>query len=224
MGWVFVGLLGCVMVAGCAAAPTTAQPAAAPNHANEQPQPVAAPADRFSSELAGFEITKPSDWVFGTAEWESAARARVSVGTPELDAAIREQARLPLVIVLRYPEPSDVPNPTFKAGLRPLGALEGRSPSEIASIVIESMKPAMHAFELEGEIEQSTVGGLESANFRAKFQIKSDTATYDVRSKTWLVPRGLHLFIISGSDPSATPEVEAVFDSMVASIRIRPAN
>jgi hypothetical protein len=178
-------------------------------------------ADRFFSHVAGFSLTKAPAWVFGTAEWEAAARSRTSVGTREIDEAIRERARLPLVIVSRYPEPNDRPNPTLKVGVRPLGELRGKSAAEIARVLVDLLKPSMRAFALDGEIAATEVDGLPAAEFRTTFEAVVEGTVYPVRARTWIVPRGAHLFIIGAAEPATGGTSAADFERMVATIQIR---
>ena len=195
---------------------TTASPAASAAKA--------ADADRFSSESAGVSIVKRPAWSFMKLEDELANRKAVSVGNQETDRAMHDNSVPPLVVIARYPEPSEKPNPTLKINLRALGELTGRAPLEIGQFVADFMAKLIASFALEGEVEVVTLSGLPAATFRAHFslEVPQRGRSYPVKTQVWIVPRGEYAFIIAVSDPTGgAKEFQADFAAMVASIEIR---
>lgn len=184
--------------------------------------------NEFYSEMAGFRITKPDNWVFGTIEQEEANRERVSTGNEQTDEAVR-QARVPLVVIMRHPEPIDEPNPSLKVLFRELPKGKSQTPEKLAQIVAAGMKQMIPSFELDGEITDAVVGGLPAAHFRSKFtvQVGNGGESYPVRSRTWMVPREGHLFVIAASyfepvgEAEGAEDYERIFEKMIQSVVIR---
>lgn len=202
-------------------APAAAEEAGTPGSATSGS---AASESRFHSEVAGFSLTKPKGWHFGTVESEQQNRQRVSVGNAELDELVRKQANASLVTVSKYPEPSDKLNPSVKVILRPLGSLHGVPPKNLATVVVNGMKGAIPSFQVDGEIEDVVVSGLPGAKVRSHFTIEQveQGTKFDVSSRTWFVPRGAYFFMIAMSGPVAGEDVsEAEFEQVLASIEIR---
>lgn len=225
------GLTWAVVVAvGCAApereppqAPAAPERVAAADAART-PDSAAPESRRFRNDVAGFSLTKPEGWHFGTVESEQQNRERVSVGNAELDELVRKQASASLVMVTKYPEPSDTLNPSVKVILRPLGGLQGTPPRGLATAVVTGMKNAIPSFQVDGEIQDVVISGLPGAKVNSHFTIEQveQGTKFDVRSRTWFVPREAYFFMIAMSGPLDGPDAsEAEFDQVLASIEIR---
>jgi len=196
--------------AEAAAAPSGATPAANEN--------------RFYNPVAGVSIQKLPSWFFMSFEMELANRKAVSVGREETDAAMHDSSIPPLVVIGRYEEPSEKPNPTLKINLRALGDLRGASAVNAARAVAKFMLTIIPSFELEGDVQPTQVSGLDAGTFRAHFTLDVPHLgrSFPVKTQCWIVPRGDYGFIIAASDPSGGAEdYEADFQAMVASVVIR---
>lgn len=228
-------IIWAIAVLGCAApereparapdapeAPTAAQAGPA---TEAVPQAVAAQdARRFHDEVAGFSLSKPEGWHFGTVESEQQNRERVTTGNTQLDELVRTRANASLVTVMKYPEPFEKLNPSIKVILRPLGPLQGKSSSEVASVFVAGLKGAIPGFQVDGEIEEVVISGLPGAQVKAHYSIGvvGQGTKYEVRSRTWVVPRGPYVFMIAMSGPASGEDVsEAEFHQALASVEIR---
>jgi hypothetical protein len=215
------GLSACGAAREPAHAPATAgQAAAAPSG----PATESANEDRFYSPVAGVSIVKSSRWFFGTLEMELANRKAVSVGRPDTDAAMHDGSTPPLVVISRYEEPSEKPNPTLKINLRQLGELRGASAVNVARAVAEAMGKAIPSFGLDGAVQKTLVSGLDAGTFRAHFTLEVPhlQRSFPIKTQAWIVPRGDFGFIVTASDPSGgAGDYEADFQAMVATIEIR---
>jgi hypothetical protein len=179
--------------------------------------------NRFYSPMAGISIEKQPNWVFMPLEMELANREAVSVGKKETDAVMHDGTTPPLVVISRYPEPSAKPNPTLKINLRALGDLKGAPPVEITRQVAVVMANAIPTFQLEEEIRDAEIGGLEAGVFRAHFSLEVPRLgrSFTVRTQGWIVPRGNYAIIVGASDPTDGAEnYEADFQTMVKTIVI----
>jgi hypothetical protein len=218
-------VLLCVLVAGCASggsAEGVRSPAA--EQPSVQPEPTGPAEDVFYSEAAGFGLVKPAGWLFAPVEWDEVNRQRVSIGNAELDELVRKHASAPLLIVLKHPEPYDKINPSIKVTLRPLGQLQGMMPRAIAEVVVAGMKQSIPSLELQGDIEETSVGGLAAAHLRSRVTITAGEPAQDflVLSRMWFVPRGGYLFLVGMSGPVTGDEVsEQEFAKVLRTIQIR---
>ncbi len=154
-------LLALVAVAAlpaCGSSAVPKQPSSTPAGASQAPPPASGTAtsasdeNRFYNPVAGVSIEKRPSWAFMPLEMELANRKAVSVGKEETDAAMHDASTPPLVVIARYPEPSDKPNPTLKINLRPLAEMKGAAPVEIARTVAAIMAKAIPSFELDGGV------------------------------------------------------------------------
>jgi hypothetical protein len=180
--------------------------------------------NRFYSPAAGISIDKRPSWFFMPLDLELANRKAVSVGKEETDAAMHDSSTPPLVVIARYPEPSEKPNSTLKINLRALGGLKGFSALQITQAVADSMMKAIPSFELDGGVRAVQVSGLEAGTFRAHFTLVVPRLerSFSVKTQAWIVPRGEDGISIVASDPSGGAEDnDADFQAMVATIRIR---
>jgi hypothetical protein len=220
--------LALILAAGLPACASSATPARAPAAAGPAgAAPERAPAtneNRFYSPVAGVSIEKLPSWFFMSFEMELANRQAVSVGREETDAAMHESTIPPLVVIGRYQEPSQKPNPTLKINLRALGDLRGASAVNTARAVADFMRTIIPSFALDGDVRATQVSGLDAGTFRAHFTLDVPhlNRSFPVKTQCWIVPRGDYGFIISASDPSGGAEdYEADFQAMVATVVIR---
>lgn len=226
MSKMVVGVVAAMLACGCAAtvaAPSPSSPGAA---VGDERVSSASPTsgDRFCSETVGFGIVKPRAWVFASVESDAANRRRASLGNDALDQRIREHGAAPLVVILKHAEPFTALNPTVKIALRPLGKLANSPPREIAEVVVAGMKQMVRSFELDSEIEDTRVAGQPAARFRARFSVEAleQQVSYPVLSRSWLIPRGPDLFIVSMSGPTSGEDIsEAEFARILSSIELR---
>jgi len=188
------------------------------------PSSAAANDNRFYSPVAGITIDKQPSWSFMSLEHELANRQAVSVGNEETDKVMHDSTTAPLVVIARYPEPSEKPNPTLKITLRPLADLRGTPPVDIARAVAQVMAQAIPTFEMEGDARALQVGGLPGATFRAHFTLAVPhlERSFPVNCEAWIVPRGEYGIIIVSSDPTGgAAGYDPDFQAMVKSIVIR---
>jgi len=87
--------------------------------------------DAFRSATAGFEITKPADWHYLTAEQNQENLSRVELTDDEYKEALLKYATVPLVAMVKYAEPFDDLNPSVKVNIKPLGELKGMAATEL---------------------------------------------------------------------------------------------
>ena len=180
------------------------------------------PANTFTSPTAGFSITKPNTWVFGSMEQVATSREAIRLKDKELEQQMRARASAPLVVILKHQEPYDDLNPSVQVLLRPLGQLEGRSAVELMSIVVPTIQRAVADFTVIEPIKETTVGGQKAAYMKSKYTVaNAEGREFRALSRLWIVTRGKFMFMISMSGPRDGPNVsEDEFAEILRSIRI----
>jgi len=175
----------------------------------------------FTSSTAGFSITKPPAWFFGTMEQVTASRASIRLKDEELGQQVRE-ANSPLVVILKHKEPYEGLNPSVQVLLRPLGQLEGEPAVEVMNIIIPTVKRAMPDFTIVEPIKETTVNGRKAAYMKSKYTVKNaEGGEFPVLSRLWVIPRGNLVFMVSMLSPQEGPDVsETEFAEVLRSIRI----
>jgi hypothetical protein len=83
----------------------------------------------------------------------------------------------------------------------------------------DQMEQTMEWFELDGEVETTTVGGLPAASMGTQLAMQlADGTVVEVTSRSHLIPRGRALFIVGLSRPiddeAAGGELQRVLDSI----------
>jgi hypothetical protein len=213
-------------LAACAGTARQAEPAKTPaaNSAPARAVSAAADGNHFEDPTAGVAIDKRPSWAFMPLEAEVANRRAISVGDENTDKLMHDGSAPPLVVIARYTEPSETPNPTLKINLRRLGDVSGASAVEITRAVAHVMSKAVPSFTLDDEIRPTQVSGLAAGTFRAHFSVEVSNLgrSFVVKTQGWIVPRGQDAFIIAASDPTeGAADYEADFQAMVATIVIR---
>ena len=178
--------------------------------------------DRFHSQTAGFTITKPSSWVFATAEQIVRNRETVRLKDKEIQDLVRQRASMPIVAITKHPEPYGGLNASVQVVLRPLGKLEGMSAVELMKVGLPTLRRGVAGFKFVEAIRATSVSGRDAAT--AKFTYTVGTAggeRYAVLSRMWMIPRGKLLFTVGMSGPPEGDDLsEEEFAAILESITI----
>ena len=121
----------------------------------------------------------------------------VKLPDAEFHAAMQKYATAPLVAMMKYPEPYDDVNPSFKVIIKPLGDLKGKSPEELISLSIPQFQRMFKDFVLVQAPTEGAVSGMKSAYARINYTMEiPDGRTFPTTSELWIVPRGDYFFMI----------------------------
>ena len=90
----------------------------------------------FESVTVGFKVTKPSEWQFVTAEENLESLKNVQLNDEEFKQLMLKYSTAPLVAMMKYPEPFDDLNPSFKVNVKPLGNFKGDDPKKIMGLML----------------------------------------------------------------------------------------
>ena len=177
-------------------------------------------ADVFKSATAGFEITKPSDWQFATAEQTQENLKRTELKDKEFHAAMLKYSTAPLVAIVKFPEPFDDLNPTLKVNIKPFGPLKGTPPTKILDLLMPQFEKAFQDFAVVVPPSQAKVAGLDAGYMRINFSMQvPDGRTFPTSSELWIVPRGDYFFMIGAGTrqdekTGSRKELQAILDTI----------
>jgi hypothetical protein len=174
----------------------------------------------FKSVTAGFEVAKPNEWQFVTADQNLENLKRTELNDKEFQAAMVKYATAPLVAMMKYPEPFDDLNPSFKVNIKPLGQLKGIAPTKILGMFVPQFEKVFQDFKLVEPPVLVTISGIESGYMRMNYSIKvPDGRTFPTTSEMWIVPRGDFFFMIGAGTrqdekTGARKEIQAILDTV----------
>lgn len=158
---------------------------------------VAADPGVFSNPTAGLQVTKPAEWSYITAAQNMDNIKAMKLSDEEFHAAMQKYATAPLVAMIKFPEPFEDVNPSFKVNLKPYGGLKGKPPQEIISLVVPQFQKAFKDFVLVQPPSEVVVSGIKSAYARMNYTMEiPDGRTFPTTSELWIVPRGDYFFMI----------------------------
>jgi hypothetical protein len=182
-----------------------------------------ADSDLFSIPMVGIELTKPESWVFLHKAEPSPDKPATRLNDDLLNTAAEELSGRPLAVLAKYPQPHPTLNPTMQVAMRsrePLGDLDA---PEILTIISNQMRGGFPDFELEKAVSTTEVSGLEAATFTATYTVQGGPASYPVRYRMWVIPRGKIFFILgmSGAQEGEDAATEA-FQQILESVKIQP--
>jgi hypothetical protein len=177
-------------------------------------------ADTFRSPTAGFEVTKPSAWQFATAAQTQENLKRTKLSDSEFQTAMLKYATVPMVAMMKYPEPYDDINPSFKVNIKPLGQLIGKTPIELLNVVLPQLQTVFTDYHVSQSPIETEVSGLKAGYARINYSLETaDGSTFPCASELWIVPRGEYFFLIGAGTrqdeaTGSRSEIRAILDSV----------
>jgi len=151
----------------------------------------------FKSITIGFEVTKPKEWSFVTAQENLDNLKRTKLSDDEFQQLMLKYATAPLVAMMKYPEPYDDLNPSLKVNIKPFGQLKERDGKEVLSLILPQFQKMFKDFQLVQTPTDVTVAGFKAAYVRINYSLQiADGRTFPTTSELWIVPRGDYFFMI----------------------------
>lgn len=151
----------------------------------------------FESVTVGFKVIKPSEWQFVTADENLENLKKIQLNDEELQQLMHKYSTAPLVAMMKYPEPFDDLNPSFKVNIKPLGQLKGTDPKKILGLLLPQFQKMFQDFDLAQAPTDTTVGKLPAGYMRINYSLAiPDGRTFPTASELWIVPRGDYFFMI----------------------------
>jgi hypothetical protein len=153
--------------------------------------------NKFESLTVGFKVTKPAEWQFITAEENLENLKKVQMNDAEFQQLMLKYSTVPLVAIMKYPEPFDDLNPSFKVNIKPLGQLKGADPKQILNLLLPQFQKIFEDFNLVQPPMDTKVSGLNAAYMRINYSLViPDGRKFPTSSELWIVPRGDFFFMI----------------------------
>ena len=178
----------------------------------------------FYSPTAGFEVTKPDEWLFMTAEEYLENLGHVELENEKFEELMVKHATTPLVAMTKYPEPFDDVNPSLKVNIRSFGELKTRDGKDVLDLALVLFPELYTDFVLAQEPMDTELSGMKAAYARMNYSLKApDGRTFPTTSEIWIVPRGDYFFMIGtgyrqDEATGSQAEVHAILDT----VRIEP--
>ena len=157
------------------------------------------PADStvFNNQTAGIQLKRPASWHFATAAQHMENLKAIKLNDEEFHAAMQKYSTAPLVAIMKYPEPFDDVNPSFKVNIKPYGELQGKSPTELIGLFLPQFEKMFKDFTLVQPPTEAVVSGIKSGYMRMNYALEiPDGRTFPTTSELWIVPHGDYFFII----------------------------
>jgi hypothetical protein len=174
--------------------------------------------DRVENASAGVSLQRPPSWQTATAEAIQANRERVRLSDSAFQRALVTRSALPIIALMKYPEPFEGLNPSVQITLRQ--SLKG-TPTQLLTGALLAMRRGFADLSIVGPVETTEISGLPAARVRVTYTLRTTTQSWRVLSRIWLVPRGPLMFLIGMSGSESGPDVcESEFAAVLQSIRI----
>jgi hypothetical protein len=174
--------------------------------------------DRVDNRAAGVSIGRPAGWQGATVAQVQANRERVRLSDAEMQQGLVNRAALPLIVLMKYPEPHPGLNPAIQITLRQ--NLAG-TPTQLLEGALTTMRRGFSDLRIIEEAQPTDVAGLPGASVRVTYTLRTDTLAEPVLSRLWLVPRGSLMFLIGMAGTQSGPDVcEQEFMDALRSLRI----
>lgn len=176
--------------------------------------------ERIENRSAGIALNPPSSWRQATTADIQANRERVRLSDSEFQRAMVTRSALPIIALMKYPEPVVGLNPSVQVTLRQ--ALAG-SPTQLLTAALGTMRRGFSDLTIVQPVTSTTVSGLTAATARVTYTLRTESQSVGVLSRLWLIPRGSLMFLIGMSGAQTGPDVcESEFAAVLKSIRIDP--
>ena len=176
--------------------------------------------DEFVNVTAGFRVTKPSEWVYVTASENVENMRAVKLKDEEFHAAMLKYSTAPLVAMMKYQEPFEDVNPSFKVQIKPYGAMKGKPPKEVLEFLLPQIGRVFKDFVIAQAPAEVLVSGIASAYAKVEYTMEiPDGRTFPTTSEMWIVPHGEYFFMIGAGTrqdekTGTRAEIREILDSV----------
>ena len=178
----------------------------------------------FVNEAAGLRLEKPNDWVYVTAAQNLDNIKAIKLDDAEFHAAMQKYITAPLVAIMKYEEPYEDVNPSFKVNLKPYGLMKGKTPVELVEFLIPQIGNVFKDFTVDQVPVAVTVSGIESAYARVTYSMETpDGRTFPTTSELWIVPHGDYFFMIgAGTRQDEKTGSREEIQGILGTLKIKP--
>lgn len=181
------------------------------------------PAEKITNRTIGIEVVKPEGWHHLSAEANLDNLRRVGPDDKEFQEAAARYGNAPVIAFSKYVEPYPDLNPSFKINIRPLGALAGRSASDILQVVLPAMLRVFPDMTIEQAPMETVVAGQAGSYARFTYTLKTADLSLPTTSELWIIPKGSYFFMIgAGTRQDEANGTRAEIQSILSTISFDP--
>jgi len=179
--------------------------------------------NKFRSDTLGISVTKPESWRWISSSEYFANLERTEWNDKEFGELLRTRATAPLAAIMKYPEPFDDVNPSFKINVKPYGSLKGYDPKDILKLVTGHFQKSLNDLKVVKPTHEVKVSEIESGYMMMNYTLKiPDGRTFPITSEIWIVPRERMFFIVgSGTRTDETTGTRAEIKEIMDTLKIK---
>jgi hypothetical protein len=179
----------------------------------------------YSNPTLGISVTKPKEWHFATLEQHRENLGRAEFKDEEFQKMVQKYSTAPLVVMMKYQEPYDDLNPSFKMNIRPLGNLPEDDPTAIVSIAVAGLRANFPDFKMVIPPGETTVAGQKAGYVKVHYTMEvKDVGKFPVCSELWVVPRGKYFYLMgSGTRQDEKTGKREEIKKIIESIKFKGA-
>lgn len=176
-------------------------------------------AERYTNPTVGFSVAKPAGWVYLSAQQNLDNLKRARMGTEEFQKQIVQQASAPLVVMAQHPEPYDGLNASFKANIKPFGALPTRDPQKLLQMLLPTLQQQMPDSRVTVPVHTVTVGGRAAAHVAIEYTLRNaEGGEFATASELWIVPVDDYFYMLGAGYSQGDAATKAQIDRVVGSV------
>ncbi len=173
----------------------------------------------YTNQTVGFAVSKPAEWRFVTAAQNLENLKRVQFGTAEFKDVIVKYSTAPLVVMMKYDEPYDGLNPSFKANIKSFGAMPEHTGKAVLDLVIPQLLKQFADAQIAQVPGETTVDGYAATHAIINYTLKSaEGGEFPTTSELWIVPDGDYFFMMGAGylqdDPAQHAEIQQILSGI----------
>lgn len=148
----------------------------------------------FISQTAGIQVTKPSTWHFIGLDVIKENKDKIKLLDEKIGAAVKN-SNAPLIAIMKYPEPYDGINPSFQILVRPLGTLEGKTETELWTIILPGLEKAFKDFRLLKSAHEIEIASRKASEIEISYTLETQNGKkYKCQSRMILWLKGIYMY------------------------------
>lgn len=177
----------------------------------------------FLSETLGVSVTKPESWRWISSDEYFRNLERAEWNDKDFEELLRTRATAPLAAIMKFPEPFDDVNPSFKINVKPYGSLKGYDPKDILKLITPQFQKSFLDFNVVEPPRDVMVSEIKSGYMMMNYTMKiPDGRAFPITSELWVVPRERMFFIIgSGTRTDETTGTRAEIKEILDTLKIK---
>jgi len=174
----------------------------------------------FISQTAGIQVTKPAQWHFMGLDAVKENKDKIKLQDEKIDAAVKN-SNAPIIAIMKYPEPYDGINPSFQILVRPLGKLEGKTETELWTLMLPGLEKAFKDFKLLKSAHEIELSDKKASEIEISYTLETqDGKKYKCQSKMILSLKGSFMYQFGMGFPQKAKKNDLdEIDSIVKSIK-----